>query len=175
LEMCSNLMELLDTLNSTYLTEGITSFGEIPAQSVDFIYSQAVLEHVRKREFADTIREIRRIIRPDGVSTHVIDLKDHLQSSLNHLRFGDKFWESPFVSSSGFYTNRLRSYDLIDIFSASGFHVEIISKTEWKKIPIERQSLAHQFRDLPEEILKISDIIVRLNPILTTGKNIAGT
>ena len=165
LETCSNLIELLASLKSSYLTEGLSALKAIPNQSVDLIFSQAVLEHVRRKEFTETIREIRRILKPDGVSTHVIDLKDHLQSSLNNLRFNEKFWESPFVSNSGFYTNRLRFNDLVEIFAASGFQVEVISKSEWKNVPLKRQALAGKFRDLPDGFLKISDVIVRLRPV----------
>ena len=165
LETCSNPQEVLTCLKCSYLTEGLASLKAIPSQSVDLAFSQAVLEHVRRKEFGETIREIHRILKPGGVSTHVIDLRDHLQRSLNNLRFNEKFWESKFVSSSGFYTNRLRSSELMEIFAASGFQAVLVSKSEWKNLPVRRQALARQFRDLPEEMLKISNITVRCRPV----------
>jgi SAM-dependent methyltransferase len=166
LDACSDIAQSLAILQSRYLTEGLTALKTLPDQSVDLIFSQAVLEHVRKKEMVETFREIHRILKPEGCSTHVIDLKDHLQSSLNSLRFNEEFWESPFVSNSGFYTNRLRFNDYMSLFSTSGFQVDVISKSEWKNVPLKKWVLAPQFRALPGEILKISDCTVRLRSVV---------
>lgn len=95
--------------------------------SIDFIWSQAVLEHIRKSEFLDTMLELHRILRPNGVCSHVVDLKDHLGGALNNLRFSEKLWESNFMASSGFYTNRIRYSEMLDIFHQAGFSVEVVN------------------------------------------------
>jgi SAM-dependent methyltransferase len=159
---CSDLSGILARLNAKYLTDGLDALRLIPDRSVDFIFSQAVLEHVRRNEFLETARQLRRILAPQGVSSHVIDLKDHLQASLNNLRFSESFWESDFISSSGFYTNRLRYEELIDVFKQVGFAVEVISKSGWDTLPIPRRVLHRQFRSLPDESLCISEVVLRL-------------
>ncbi len=161
-EDCTDVEGMLSRLNAEYQTGGLSSLRKIPDRSVDFIFSQAVLEHVRRDEFAATAGEICRILAPGGVSTHVIDLKDHLQTSLNNLRFSEKFWESKLVRSSGFYTNRLRYTELIDIFARSGFQVEVVSKVEWGSLPLPKKVLAPDYRNMPDEILCISGTTVRL-------------
>ena len=42
---------LLEKCKSSYLSNGLKSLKKIPDGSVDFIYSQAVLEHINKNEF----------------------------------------------------------------------------------------------------------------------------
>jgi len=49
------------------------------------------LEHIRKKEFVDTIIETKRILKPNGICSHEIDLRDHLNESLNNLRFSENF------------------------------------------------------------------------------------
>ncbi|HAC66287.1 MAG TPA: methyltransferase, partial [Cyanothece sp. UBA12306] len=108
LNQISSINELLNTYSVEYLTEGLTALKNIPDKSVDLIWSQAVLEHIRKSEFLETMLELRRIIRDNGICSHKVDLKDHLQKALNNLRFSEQVWESDFMSQSGFYTNRIR-------------------------------------------------------------------
>ena len=89
----TNSKFLSENVNYNYLTDGLNSLKKIKTGSVDFIFSQAVLEHVRMKEFNEHIFELRRIISPNGMMSHEVDLRDHLGGSLNNLRFSDKFWE----------------------------------------------------------------------------------
>jgi hypothetical protein len=146
------------------MTGGLASLKTIPCQSVDFIWSQAVLEHVKKREFRETVAEMRRIISSNGVCSHEIDFRDHLGGSLNQLRLPEKIWESSFVKNSGFYTNRLRYSQMEKIFREEGFAVKVISKKKWGSLPIPKRNMAILFRDLEEDDLNISIAQVLLYP-----------
>ena len=44
--------------------------------------------------FEETVYQLRRILKKDGLTSHEIDLKDHLSYSLNNLRFSKNLWES---------------------------------------------------------------------------------
>lgn len=158
------LDEVLTRCGATYMTKGLTSYREIPDASVDFIWSQAVLEHVRRPEFVDLARELRRIIKPGGVSTHQVDLKDHLGGALNNLRVGTGLWERDWFASSGFYTNRLRCEEMCALFQEAGFSVEVLKTTRWPAIPTPRRLLASEFAHLSDEELLISDFFVLLRP-----------
>ena len=147
-----------------YLTEGLGSLVKIPDKSVDFVFSQAVLEHVKLSEFKETMVELRRILRPSGVCSHRIDLKDHLQRSLNNLRFSEHLWESEFMSSSGFYTNRIRYSTMISIIQDAGFDVQVIDTDKWNQMPIKKSSLWDYFRDMPDEELLISGFDIIITP-----------
>ena len=162
----NTIHNLLEACNGRYMTSGISSLRSIPEKSVDFIWSQAVLEHVRRSEFNDTIQEFRRIIRNDGVLSHCIDLRDHLGGALNNLRFSERLWESDFMAKSGFYTNRIRYFQMLRIFEQAGFNAEATIIETWDKLPISRSKLSHNFKGLSDEDLQIAVFDVLLKPNL---------
>jgi SAM-dependent methyltransferase len=166
-----SLDDLLKQCNAHYATQGLRSLKTIPDGSVDFIFSQAVLEHIRKGEFADMVGEMRRILRPDGMCSHIVDLKDHLGGALNNLRFSEALWESDFMARSGFYTNRIRFEDMLKVFSDAGFLVDIISVEKWDGLPTPRRRMAKPFSGLAEEQLLVSGFSVVLRPATSITSN----
>jgi len=155
---------VLASCNAVYLTQGLNSLRNIPSESVDFIWSQAVLEHIRRHEFLQTMCELRRVLRPDGVCSHRVDLKDHLGGRLNHLRFSTQIWELNWVAKSGFYTNRLRYSDMKKLFKKAGFDVQIVSVSNWDVLPTPRRLMSSEFRGLSEENLLVKEFDVLLRP-----------
>src|SRR5690554_2555904 len=89
-----DLPHLLARCNAIYETDGLAALKRLPDQSVDFIFSNAVLQHVRRRDLPRTIRQLRRIVKPDGAVSHSIGIWDQMGFALNHLRFSRRFWES---------------------------------------------------------------------------------
>jgi Methyltransferase domain len=153
---------LLDACGATYETGGLESFRAADDDSVDFAWSHAVLEHVRKAEMASMLRELRRIQRPNGMSSHMIDLRDHFNWALNNLRFGESFWESELVAGAGFYTNRLRFSELLRLFEEARFRSEVVGVTRWEEPPTPRSKLAKPFATLSDEDLLVSGFEVVL-------------
>jgi len=155
--------DVLERCGARYLTRGLASFAEIGDASIDFIFSQAVLEHVRRHEFADTMRECRRVLkRGEGVASHRVDLKDHLGGALNNLRFRPAIWESDFFVSSGFYTNRLRFAEMLALFSEAGFEIRSTAVRRWSTMPTPRRALAPEFRRFSDDQLCIEGFDVLL-------------
>jgi SAM-dependent methyltransferase len=154
---------MLDACRARYLVEGLASLRQIPSASLDLIWSQAVLEHIRRRDFDALLDECRRLLRPGAVMSHRIDLQDHLAHALNNLRFSERAWEAEWMARSGFYTNRLRFGDLIERFRRAGFVVEHVEPTRWAALPTPRRRLAAPFRDLPDEDLLVRgfDVVLR--------------
>lgn len=161
----SSFSDVLSACGAVYLTNGLEDFSRIDSGSVDLIFSQAVLEHVRRKEFADIMRECRRVISPVGAASHTVDLRDHLGGGLNNLRFSERMWESNFFASSGFYTNRIQFSDMLSFFKAAGFSCEITNVTRWAHLPIDRRSLASEFQDVADDELTVSGFGVLLRPI----------
>jgi SAM-dependent methyltransferase len=161
----ATLDELMTRYDSRYLTHGLESLRTLEAESVDFIYSHAVLEHVRKGDFAETMRQLRRILRKDGVCSHAVDLHDHLGGKLNNLRFRDRVWESDFMARSGFYTNRIGYDEMMSIFREAGFDVEVVRIARFSELPTPRSKLAAEFRGRTDEDLLISHFDVILRPV----------
>jgi len=163
ISLAETLDEVLAACDAQYLTQGLESFSSIGTGTVDLIFSQAVLEHVHKHEFFDTMQECFRVLIPGGVASHRVDLKDHLGGSLNNLRFSERIWESEFFVRSGFYTNRIRFSEMITLFETAGFIVEIGDIRRWECLPVKRQSLSNSFVYVSDEDLMISgfDVLLR--------------
>lgn len=162
LSACRDVDEILARCNSIYMTEGLESLRQIEPESIDLIFSQAVLEHVRKRDFLGTMRECRRILKPGGICSHQIDLRDHLGGALNNLRFSERLWESEFFAKSGFYTNRIQYSQMLLLFKQAGFDVEVTDIRRWNTIPTPRNRLAREFKDVLDEELCVSGFDVLL-------------
>jgi hypothetical protein len=154
---------MLSDCRGEYLTSGLSSLKAIPDGSVDWSWSQAVLEHVRRSEFPATIRELRRVLKPGAMTTHRVDFQDHLGGALNNLRFTDGVWESELFASGGFYTNRLRYSEVIRAFQFAGFRLEFAEPNLWPVLPITRAKLDPAFRNLSDSDLQIrwADIVFR--------------
>ncbi len=153
---------VLTSCNAKYLISGLASLRTLPKESIDFVWSHHVLEHIRRSEFIDVMREVRRILRPGGVCSHTVDLKDNLRDALNNLRFSERVWESPFMARSGFYTNRLRYSEMMDIFRSTGFVAEVLEVRRWDKLPTPREKLSDEFRWFSDEELRVCEFEVLL-------------
>jgi SAM-dependent methyltransferase len=164
LERANSFDDILAACDATYLTNGLQSYQDIPTASVDFIFSQAVLEHVRRNEFAQIAGEMRRILKPDGVASHQVDLQDHLGGGLNNMRIASDWWETELMARSGFYTNRIRFSEMCSIFEQVGFVVDVKSIARWNAVPISIKSLAPEFRHLSQDDLLVSSFHVLLRP-----------
>ena len=134
----------------------------IPAASVDLIFSQAVLEHVRRHEFAEVAAQMHRILKPDGIASHQVDLRDHLGGGLNNMRIASRWWETELMAGSGFYTNRIRFSEMSICSSRLDFTVEMVSTQRWDEPPISSDKLAPEFRHFAGEDLLISSFHVLL-------------
>ena len=162
----SSLEELLALCNASYEVDGLVSLRMLPEQSVDFMWSQAVCEHIKKDEFLDIMRELRRLLRDDGVASHRVDLRDHLGGVLNNLRFPESLWESNIMANAGFYTNRIRYSEMIRLFQQAGFDVEVVEIERWETLPTQRRKLATEFQHWSDDEFCISGFDVILRPSL---------
>ena len=159
---CETMDDVLAVCGAEYLTHGLNSLATIKSESIDLIYSQAVLEHVRCHEFLAIQRECARVLTLEGVCSHQVDLRDHLGGGLNNLRFSRRLWESKFFVQSGFYTNRIHFQDMASLFNQAGFAVDVIEMRSWNVLPIRGRQLAPEFRDKSEKVLNVSGFHVLL-------------
>lgn len=154
--------QMIKKLDITYLTNGTSSFEKIDDNSINIIISQACLEHVRKKEFKFFVDENFRVCKKGAQMIHSIDFKDHLSYSLNNLRFSEKLWESNFMSSSGFYTNRIRYSEMREIFLNAGFKIINEKVERWDMLPLDKTKMHQDFKHFDNEDLKIKEVIIHL-------------
>ena len=154
--------QILERCSALYYSNALRSLKQLKTASVDLIFSQAVLQHIRRSEFLETMRECRRILKPGGCCSHVIDLRDHLGGVLNNLRFSEKLWESKLFSTSGFYTNRIQFSQMLELFKQAGFHVDKTEVRRWDQSPISRDKLASDFLIASNDDLRVAGFTVLL-------------
>lgn len=164
-----SLPEVLSRSGINYLTRGTASLADIPDGTIDFFWSQVVLEHVPRAEFLDFLRELRRVAAPNAIGVHSIDFRDHLGGGLNNLRFSEDTWESEVFRSSGFYTNRIRPREMIALFAEADFSVNLVDETFWPEMPILRTQLADAFKTLPDEDFMVAEIEIIVQPLQRTS------
>lgn len=157
------LDDVLRACQGEYLTEGVQSLAQLPAASIDFCFSNAVLEHIPKEDFTKLAAELMRVLKSDGVCVHRVDFQDHLGGGLNNLRFSEKVWEGPLFRKSGFYTNRIRSGQMVKLFEQAGFECSLARVLRWGTLPTPLAKLDAPFRQLSEDDLMIYgfDIVLK--------------
>lgn len=158
-----NFQDVLKTSRGVYLTNGIADLKKIPSKSIDFIYSHSVLEHVKKDELFSVLLELRRIMKDGGISSHCIDYQDHLNFSLNNLRFPRRIWESNFFWNSGFYTNRVPAKIMHKMFECAGFQILQEEFGCWEILPTPRHLMDKEFLEYKDEDLinRTSSVVLR--------------
>jgi len=143
--------------------------------SVDFITSTGVLEHVPARDVAPILRECERLLKPGCVMSHAIGYFDHYSvldpktSIYNFLKYSDLVWR--FFSPSLHYQNRLRHKDYLTIIRASTnlkIVDEIIHSPTTEEMEKLRQiRLAQRFRanyTLDDLAVKGATLVLRKEP-----------
>jgi len=163
LDAADTIEDIMRKYSATYLTAGLDSMRTLESGSIDFSFSHAVFEHIPKSQVRGYLQELRRIGKPDGYSSHCIDLKDHLGGSIQQLRFAENWWETSSIYESGIYTNRLRYSQWIQLFETEGLGFRVISKSAFPALPVAREKLAKEYRELENADLCINgfDVLFR--------------
>jgi SAM-dependent methyltransferase len=127
----SSLPELEERFGITYLAPRDARATGLEAESIDFVTSTDVCEHIPEDDLAQIFRECRRLLRPGGAISCRIDLQDHYAyfdpslSRYHFLRFSDRAWD--IVNSPLHFQNRLREPDYRRLVEAAD--LEIVSWT----------------------------------------------
>ena len=129
LDPVQSLSELEERFGIEYLAPRDARATGLPGESVDFVSSTDVCEHVPAGDLAAIFRECHRLLRPGGAFSCRIDLQDHysyFDSSLsryNFLRFSDGAWR--LVNSPLHFQNRLRAPDYLRLVRDAGFELVV--------------------------------------------------
>ena len=119
--------ELLEYCCIRYHAPYDAAMTSLPDASVDFVFSNTVLEHVDQAGIHRLFTEMRRVLRPGGYMLHLIDLSDHFShqdktiTSINFLQFSDK--EFARYNTRFLFQNRLRASQWQHIFASHGFEI----------------------------------------------------
>jgi SAM-dependent methyltransferase len=136
----------------------------LPAQQLDCVFSNSVLEHVLPDAVDAIYREALRILAPGGVMFHSVNCGDHYAyvdrniNQLNYLRYSDREWRR--WDNDFLYQNRMRAFEFVERAVAQGF--DIVLNTECareKRLAELAQMPVHpQFAHIPPERLCVTSI-----------------
>ncbi|HMS65236.1 MAG TPA: class I SAM-dependent methyltransferase [Ignavibacteria bacterium] len=99
----------------------------IESNSIDFILSNATMEHIPEIHLPDILKECLRILKPGGIMSNAIDYRDHYSffdnsvSVYNYLQYSENQWNK--LNPSIMYQNRLRHKDYVKIILDTGFEI----------------------------------------------------
>ncbi|WP_439594594.1 methyltransferase domain-containing protein [Falsiroseomonas sp.] len=136
LSACRNRAEVLAACNARLLLGGAEALAAVPAGSVDLVFSEVALEHVRRDALAPLLAALRRVTAPGGLGLHAVDFHDHLGGRLRHLSFGPDFWNGPAVARAGLYCNQLGLSEVLAAFAAAGFAARASQRLVWDLPPV---------------------------------------
>ena len=113
-----------DQLPIVYRAPADATASQLPANSVDVVFSNSVLEHVPRPVIAAMMRESYRVLRPGGLSIHSVNCADHYAyfdrqiTFINYLTIAEKDWQ--FWNNDLQYQNRMRPQDFIELSEQAG-------------------------------------------------------
>ena len=119
---------MLELCNITYIAPADAGRVDLPGASFDIYLSTNFLEHIAREELLHILRHGKGLLKPGGLSVHLIDNSDHNARELygaarfDFLRFDDAEWAGMDDDRTK-NTNRLRSSEYIPIFEAAGFSI----------------------------------------------------
>jgi len=132
--------------------------GVIRRNSVDFIYSQAVLEHVEDLE--NTYNAMNKWLKPSGLMSHTIDFKSHgITKSWNgHWTFSDFEWKIV-KGGKDFLINRHPFSYHTELHSIYGFKILEESFVKLKN-NLTKKQLSKRFKILTDEEITTSEMYI---------------
>lgn len=145
---------LEDEFRIDLLIPGDSTQTGMDDQSVDFIYSQEVFEHIEPVLLTPIMNECHRVLKDDGLISFYINYADHYCSidkkitPYNFLRYDDKKWKK--YNPCLHYVNRLRHKDFLKIFQEAGFKVveeTVYRPNGWEQM-LKKFPLSEKFSDI---------------------------
>lgn len=133
----------------------------VDSNSVDFVVSNAVLEHLENH--AQAFSELYRVTRPGGWGVHQVDFRYHrsFDRPLDHLLLSPGDFERIAAACFRECGTYLRPFDMADLFRTSGFEVcelrpNLLTSPEYLQqfLPLLRRARKSTYRGASEEALR---------------------
>lgn len=134
--------------------------------SFDLIHSNNTFEHVFPDVLKDILIEFNRLLKPDGISTHFIDLSDHfahLDKSItvyNYLKFTPHQWG--LIDNSIQPQNRWRINQYRELIGETGFDILEEENRVGLISDLDKVKLAAPFNEFRKEDLLVTHSLVVL-------------
>ena len=147
----SGFDELLAKTNIKYHAPADAAATGLPAGSIDIHTSYTVFEHIPAPVLSAILVEAGRLLSPQGVALHHIDLSDHFSQAdgitkINFLQYSEAEWEK-YAGNQFAYHNRLRPSHYREVYAAGKQNVQ-----QWLPSvdPVSMKALQNGFPINPE-------------------------
>ncbi|MCK5742855.1 MAG: class I SAM-dependent methyltransferase, partial [Chlorobi bacterium] len=138
----SGYEDLNDNFGIKYMAPVNAAATGFEDNSFDYITSLSTLEHVPESEIKGILDECYRILKPGGVLSCIVDLRDHYSyfdqsiSIYNFLQYSDKQWN--LYNHNLQYQNRLRNKDYKNIVNSTKFRIAEYNISEYDSVEKEQ-------------------------------------
>jgi len=122
-----SIEDLESSFGIKYFAPYDASKTDLDSSSIDVCVSSHTLEHIPKQSIIDIFKELKRVLKPSGYISALIDYSDHYAhtdssiSLLNYLHFDDDAWNKH--NHDSHFQNRLRHHDYKEIFENLGYEI----------------------------------------------------
>jgi len=139
----------------------LAPWGELrslPAGSVDWVFSQAVMEHVDRP--AHTYREAFRCLRPGGFMSHQIDFRSHETAPEwnGHLKYPGWQWRL-MRGNRPWFINRLPYSAHLRMQQDAGFTI-LDEMPQTQPNALRRSQLAREFETMTQQDLQVAGAMI---------------
>jgi predicted SAM-dependent methyltransferase len=144
-----------------YRAPAPTGRSNVPAGSIDIVFSNGTLEHIPKHELVAFFSDSFRMLRPGGAMFHNVtpsDFYSHFDQSitpLNYLRYSERAWKK--WNNPLHYQNRLRAVEFTRMSEAAGFEILLNTSvvTDVHREHVRAVPIAKEFKHYTEDELAV--------------------
>lgn len=163
----SGFDELLAKTNIKYLAPADAAATGLPTGSIDIHTSYTVFEHIPAPVLSAILLEAGRLLSPQGVAVHHIDLSDHFSQAdgitkINFLQYSTAQWDK-YAGNQFAYHNRLRPSQYREVYAAGMQNVKqwipmvdpVSMKALQSGFPIDSEFRQHSPEELCTTVLQV--------------------
>lgn len=153
------LTALLAELHISYLVGDARALPVADA-SVNFITSNNTFEHIYPDILRDILRDFKRVLEPNGLMSHFIDMSDHfahLDGSItiyHFLRFSEKQWQ--WIDNDVQPQNRWRMHHYRQLYKTLGIPITEEKNRPGDLVALHQQPIDEVFSTISDTELAIS-------------------
>ena len=149
----TSIADLRTRFGVTYLAPCDARNTNLSAESIDMVTSTATLEHIPGPDILKILKECRRLLKPGGIVSSIIDMQDHYSyfdshiTVYNFLTLSDAAWR--LANAPLGYQNRLRYSEYMKLFASANLETlaeEIKGPSDAERLALKAMKLAPRFR-----------------------------
>jgi SAM-dependent methyltransferase len=152
-----------------------------PAASIDFVFSNSVLEHVAQSHVTALMAESNRVLKPGGWMLHSVNCGDHYAyfdrsiTAIHYLRYSSRQWRR--WNNRILFQNRLRPLDFVQAVERTGFELTDRAATLRQELLANLASIpiADEFRHYSPEELCTTSVTLMARKIRDAGQETSAT